>query len=227
MLRGFVFCLLLGAVALGAAETRQQFSDASPQWLRAVGKLSVPGYRLADGERQHHQEDCSATLIGPQTILSAWHCLEYYGDLSRDIVFTLPYLPDSPALVANKLADGGGMSDDWVLLRLARPIRGVDPLAVSQHRSAALRDGLLLAGYSGDQGLGDGGEQLTWETGCAVTANEWYRLATACVAFKGASGGPVLMDAAIVGVISSGDGIATTWFTPSTSFIRAVRLHRR
>lgn len=187
----------------------------------------MPGHRLVEGERLHLQEDCSATLVAPRTILSAWHCLENYRDFSRDILFTLPASSGQPVLRARRLADGGGMRADWSLLRLERPIRDVEPLAVSAAAVATLAGELSLAGYSGDEALGAGGEQLSWQAACDITANEGYRVATNCLAFKGASGGPVYKGGAVIGVVSAGDSIGITYFAPSAGFISAVRLHSR
>jgi len=206
------------------ADPRRLVDAQSPDWLQAVGQLTVPGHRFVDGERQHHLEDCSATLIGPTTILTAWHCLEFYGDLSREILFRLP--PLAP-IAAHRLADGGGMSADWALLRLAKPVTGVTPVRVNKYFPALDKLPVSIAGYSGDSGLGANGEQLTWQEDCQITANEWFRVATDCLAYKGASGGPAIAEGTIIGVISAGDGVSLTYYTPSSTFNRAVRLHRR
>jgi V8-like Glu-specific endopeptidase len=190
-----------------------------------VGKLTVPGHRLVEGDRLHLQEDCSATLIAPRIILSAWHCLENYRDLSRDILFALPNHSPPLTLRANRLADGGGMMADWALLRLERPLRDVRPLSVSADSPARLQGKLSVAGYSGDDHLGDSGERLTWQAACNITGNEHYRVATDCLAFKGASGGAAYKDGKIIGVISAGDSVGITYFAPSARFISAVRLH--
>ncbi len=216
-----ILCLCSAAVA----EQRQVFAADSPRWLRAVGKLTVPGHRFVEGEKLHQREDCSATLIAPQVILSAWHCLEHYRDLSRDITFRLPHAPEQPVLRATRLADGGDMDGDWALLRLERPLDDVAPLVVTAYRPDQAAHEFLIAGYSGDEGLGAGGDKLTWQSNCKLLGHEQYRLATDCVAFKGASGGPVLAGGNIIGVISAGDGETMTYFVPSTAFISAVRLH--
>jgi V8-like Glu-specific endopeptidase len=222
-----VLLLLISNSLATQAEPRQVFTPDSPVWLQAVGQLTVPGQRYEAGESAHYREDCSATLIGAQTILTAWHCLEYYRDMSHDIVFRLPYSTGQQSRLAHRLADGGGMSDDWAVLQLNRPIVDITPVPVRMEFIADTDSRISIAGYSRDEGLGQRGNMLTWQATCAVTENEWYRVATNCLAYKGASGGPALVEGAIVGVISAGDGQGRTYYVPSSSFRSAVRLHRR
>ena len=219
----FFFSLLVFLALAAQADPRQQFTVESPTWLSAVGKLTVPGQRYEQGERLHYREDCTATLIGAQTILTAWHCLEYYGDVSHDILFKL----DGESRLAYRLAEGGGMRADWAVLQLDRPISDVIPVPVRMEFDARVDTQVSIAGYSRDDGLGAGGTILTWQSACTITDNEGYRVATNCLAYKGASGGPTLFDGAIIGVISAGDGQGQTYYAPSSSFRSAVRLHRQ
>jgi V8-like Glu-specific endopeptidase len=223
-----VLLSLLVLLALAAqADPRQQFSSESPAWLSAVGKLTVPGQRFEEGERLHYREDCTATLIGAQTILTAWHCLEYYRDVSHDIVFKLPYSAGGESRRARRLADGGGMRSDWAVLQLDRPISDIAPVPVRMEFKASVDTPVSIAGYSRDDGLGAGGNVLTWQSACTITDNEGYRVATNCLAYKGASGGPALFEGAIIGVISAGDGQGQTYYAPSSFFRSAVRLYRQ
>ena len=116
-------------VPVGANNFRQLYSKESPQWLEAVGKLNVPGLKYALGRPQNHREQCSATLIAPpastqaNTIVTAWHCLEFYRDLSKVITFTLRNgTAKSFSIEARILEHGGGMHADWALLRLQSPV---------------------------------------------------------------------------------------------------------
>lgn len=203
------------------------YQDNSPSWLAAVGTLTVPGHRFEQGERLHHRENCSATLIGSRTILTAWHCLEYYRDLSQEIVFSLPYQPQQPRWRARRLDDGAGMSADWAILRLEGPVENVVPVAVRPQFTTADGPGISMAGYSRDSILGAGGDKLTWQAQCNITGDETYRVATNCEAYKGASGGPVIRQGKVVGVISAGDSAGITYYVPSRAFMGAVRRHRR
>ncbi len=219
-LRQLLLSLLLAGSCAHAGE-RAVFSTQADQRLLAVGKLTVPGYDRVDGERLYREENCTASLVAPSTILTAWHCLEHYRDLSRDPVFTLPLVPGQGAIVARRVADGGGMEADWALLRLARPVEDVEPLPVVAFPGAGSE--LLLAGYARDEGLCGGGEKLTWQAGCTVADISRQRVSTNCVTYKGASGGAVLSVDGVVGVISAGDSTAQTWFYPSGGFITRLR----
>jgi len=216
-----VFLLLLAIQP--RAEPLQVYDDADPPWLAAVGRLSVPGHRFDEtGEKLHHREDCSATLIAPNLILSAWHCLEHYRDLSREITFTLPHSGATVVRTARRVASGGGMRADWALLRLDSGVLSVQPARVAAEFAPAKGAEIGLAGYSG--GLS---APLKWRADCRVTAVEAHRVGVDCPARKGASGGPVFKDGLVLGVVSAGDGETITYYAPSTLFDATLRRHRR
>ncbi len=181
-------------------DSREAYSRSSPDWLRAVGKLQVPTIKIREGQRRHHLEDCSATLVsGPDrvradTIITAWHCLEYYSDLSQRITFTL--FPDSVDPIASevyRLADGGGIYADWAILRLYQPIPAarVDPLKIHPSR-ADKHANIAMAGYSRDAGLSRHGQLLTYDPGCMITLQDRNSSKSDCRAHRGASGGAVV-----------------------------------
>ena len=205
-----------------ASDPRQLADSRAPGWLQAVGRLTVPGVEWKNGERRQRQENCSATLVSRDTILTAWHCLEHYRDLSQDILFTLS---GAPVRRVHILSSGGGMQADWALLRMHTPLSGIEPAAVNTHGIISDAAPLSVAGYSRDEGLGADGENLTWQAQCQSTENQHYRVATNCLAFKGASGGPVVQAARVVGVISAGDSARLTYYAPTRSFSSALRLH--
>jgi len=228
-----------GATDVGAsADPRQVYSAAAPQWLRAVGKLQVPGSKYSAGSREHLLEDCSATLVArapgqpADTIITAWHCLAHYNDLSKPIVFTL--LPGQPGKLqreAYRLADGGGMYADWALLRLRQSVpaaqvaaMAIDPGGADPARSIA------MAGYSRDEGIGEGGRRLSFDPACLITARAPTSSASDCRAHKGASGGAVMQLSVtgtpmLSGVISEGDGAGLSTFVPVAAFRSAISLH--
>ena len=209
-----------------SADPRQVFGVNSPVWLQSVGKLTVPGYRYKNGDRRHHQQHCTATLVSENVVLSGWHCLEYYTDLSQDIIFTLPYATEKITRSARRIADGGGMHADWSLLKLNKPVneRIANAIRVSAFDvDQAGTQALTLAGYSRDSGMGKSGQRLSYHADCAILHSESYRVATNCVAFKGSSGGPVVYNQTIVGVVSVGDSERLSFYTPSTYFYSAVK----
>jgi hypothetical protein len=229
--------LALGLLAAGPlaepagtiTDTRLLSSDGKPGWLRAVGKLRVPGSRYREGSRRHLQEDCSATLVrrGPgthaDTIVTAWHCLAFYNDLSKPITFTLP--PDD-VREAYRVADGGGMHADWAVLRLFQPIVGNLALAVHPERADPARP-ISMAGFARDPATSDGDARLTFDPSCLITRQGANVSDTDCVAYKGASGGAVVQlsltgEPELSGVISQGDGAGLSIFVPVTVFRSAV-----
>ncbi len=227
--------LLASTAARAEPDPRRAFGEGSPDWLRAVGKLHVPAVRYSQGYGSHRNENCSATLVGgdnqrpADTLVTAWHCLEDYRDLSRPITFTL--LPDSDAPIsreAYRVADGGGMYADWAVLKLAVPIERklVAPLAVHPQRADPAVP-VTMAGYSSDAGLGRGGQALTYDADCSITGQAGRESRSDCRAFKGASGGAVIQRdgqgrAQLCGVISRGDGVGLSIYVPVADFRSAL-----
>ena len=221
-----------------AADSRQVYDGAAPAWLRAVGKLQVPGSTYRDGVSSHQFENCSATLVtsatgrGADTIITAWHCLVNYNDLSRTITFTLPTgARGSLQREAYRLADGGGMHADWALLRLRQPVAPGDVAALLIHpgRASAAR-AISMAGYSRDTGKGEGGNRLTFDPVCRITAQGPEITDSDCLAHKGASGGAVVQLSAagtpqFSGVISEGNGLGLSTFVPVAAFRNAMSRH--
>jgi hypothetical protein len=226
------------ATVAGATDAREVFSGASHTWLRAVGKLQVPGQRYRDGQQSHYTEQCSATLVAragrkhADTIITAWHCLEWYGDLSKPITFTLVSSAGGTLRrEAYRLGDGGGMHADWAVLRLRSAVPHAQVAALQVHPQAA-DPGLpvTMAGYSGDKGLGNDGLVLTFDPGCTITAQDRDIGDTNCTAFKGASGGAVIQlssagEPRVCGVISQGNGEGRSTFVPVSGFRNALQLH--
>jgi Trypsin-like peptidase domain len=219
-------------------DSRQVYYPGAPGWLSAIGKLQVPGRKIEAGRDSQYREDCSASLIAgsgggaADTIVTAWHCLEFYSDLSKQIVFTL--LPDSKHAISSevyRIADGGGMYADWAILRLHKPIvaPGVSPLKVNPGRPRAGAS-IVMAGYSSDAGLGDFGRLLTYDAHCEITRQERVSSNSNCRAYRGASGGAVVQlsktgEALFSGVISQGDGAGTSIFVPVDGFRGAINRH--
>jgi len=203
------------------SNARELFTQNSPRWLEAVGKLQVPGIKFEQGLQRHHREDCSATLVGragsaqANTIVTAWHCLEFYKDLSKAIVFTLRNgTQQSFSIEARLLADGGSMQADWAVLRLQKSVPS-HKLAALQLKPKSLNtfQSITMAGYSNDGKNSEFGQTLSYHSRCnilspAASGNG----ASDCIAMKGASGGAVIQmsnngRAELAGVISQGNGL--------------------
>lgn len=233
-----VWLLSTGAVAAVAADSRLVFSGETHGWLRAVGKLQVPGQRHRAGHQSHYVEDCSATLVTrygrsqADTIITAWHCLQWYGDLSKSITFTIESISGEPLQrQAYRLEDGGGLHADWAIMRLHNPVQAGEVAALVVHPEAAdPGQPVTMAGFSKDDGIGALGLVLTFDPACAITAQDRHLGDTNCTAFKGASGGAViqLSDAGeprMCGVISQGNGEGRSTFVPVSGFRGALKLH--
>ena len=237
-------CLLGGPSAIASPapgdDGREIYSSEAPGWLRAVGKLEIPGIKMVQGRRNHYREDCSATLVArpsarqADTLVTAWHCLEFHRDLSQPIVFTLlPGTRQSISGEAYRLADGGGMHADWALLRLYRavPRTQVDAVTINPLQADPGRP-VTMAGYSRDAIKGAGGERLTFDARCTITAQSRTGSDTDCTAHKGASGGAVVQSShqgkpLFTGVISRGDSAGLSIYMPVTGFRNALQLHLR
>ncbi|MEZ5571631.1 MAG: trypsin-like peptidase domain-containing protein [Halioglobus sp.] len=223
---------------LGAADTRLVYSGHTHTWLRAVGKLQVPGQRYNDGQLSHYVEDCSATLVAlphsqqSDTIVSAWHCLENYRDVSKPITFTLwDAFGKTVQREVYRLEDGGGMHADWAILRLREPVTALQVVALPILNAAAdpYRP-VIMAGYSRDTGIGAAGEVLTYDPDCTITQQDHNLGDTDCTAFKGASGGAVIQlssagEAFVCGVISQGNGEDRSTYVPLSGFRHSINRH--
>lgn len=221
-------------------EKRLRYSQASPAWLAAVGRLHIPTTRYVAGDINAYVENCSATLVATpgaraaDTIVTAWHCLEDYSDLSREIVFTLiDPAGKQTRRTATLLYDGGGMHADWAILRLrpSIPRSLVQPLQLTPGE-LDWDTALSMAGYSRDKGLGRGGGQLTYDPDCAITGRAQAALDTGCQAYKGASGGAVVQlspqgEARFSGVISAGDSVGISRFVPLARFRKELAVSLR
>lgn len=227
-----------GTANQATSDPRSVYRQGAANWLSAIGQLRVPSSRLQqNGQRKHFYEDCSATLLAPGAlaktdyILTAWHCLEYYEDLSRSIVFTLPHQPGSEVTRnATVIAHGGSMAADWALLRLESSIdaEGAARLPLSTITAQADTSmAVTMAGFSRDEGLGQGGKMLTYDPRCSVLRFRSGIAETNCTAFKGSSGGPALQRNAegsmvISGVISQGDGAGLSTYIPTGAFASKI-----
>lgn len=238
---GTVFLLAM-TVSTVQAESRKIFDSESPSWMRAVGKLQVPGIKIEQGYQQNYREDCSATLItdtkssaaksaSADIIVTAWHCLEFYGDLSRTITFTLLYgTTESFSSEAYRLFDGNNMEADWAVLRLLQPVPADKVAALAVHSGRAnTHRAITMAGYSKNALQA----RLSYDPDCAITSTDASGgIASNCNALKGASGGAVVQisdqgEPLLAGVISRGDGQGLSVFVPVDAFRSAIQASLR
>ena len=237
-------CTLLLALYFTQAHagSRETYHAQSPIWLQAVGKLEVPGIKYRHGYPRNHRENCSATLIArstngapssavADTIITAWHCLEFYNDLSKTITFTLLYGTESSfSSEAVRVADGGSMQADWAVLRLLQPVPASEVAALSLHPDKANPlEPISMAGYSRNNPQ----QRLSYDLDCGITSQpENGSSASNCNALKGSSGGAVIQlsstgKAMLSGVISQGDSQNLSLFVPVAAFRRALNASLR
>lgn len=227
--------LLLPTATTASEDSRLRYSPTSPDWLRAIGQLVVPSMRLENGHARHHTERCSATLVAApgathaKVIISAWHCLEFYRDLSQRITFIL--LPASQApreIEAVRYADGGSMAADWAVLRLRQPVAITEVPALHLHpQEADPALPVVMAGYSRDAGAGASGKELSYDPACRITAADSRSGDSDCRAYKGASGGAVIQlteagTPLLSGVISEGNSVDYSRYVPVSVFREAL-----
>lgn len=232
-------CAVLLSLSAATAHpgSRETYHSQSPLWLQAVGKLQVPGIKYSQGYPRNYRESCSATLIArssngvptsavADTIVTAWHCLEFYNDLSKTITFTLMYgTENSFSSEAVRVADGGSMHADWAVLRLLQPVPGaaVSALAIHPDKANPLKP-ISMAGYSRNNPQ----QRLSYDLNCSITsALDKGSSASNCSALKGSSGGAVMQRSSagkplLAGVISQGDSQDLSLFVPVDAFRRAL-----
>jgi hypothetical protein len=226
------------SVSAHTNDSRLVQGNTSPAWLDAIVRLQVPGTRDLGGKRKHYLEDCSATLVSAypkrraDTLITAWHCLEMYKNLGKSLTVTLTTNEGTDLTrEVYRLADGGGMHADWAILRLYEAPPAGSVTALSIHPETADRDRpITMAGFSRDAGLGGGGEFLTFDPACRITAIEHNATATDCAAHKGSSGGAVVQISSsgtplLAGVISQGNGDGYSSFVPVAHFRTVLEQH--
>jgi protease YdgD len=181
-------------------------------WSAAIGRL----------DSEESGGSCSATLVKPDTILTASHCLYGRGSEVRIIDFAFTPALDAgrerlrPVPVAAVIAMGWPINPaknwehnepptlDWALLRLVRPIDFVEPLKVEKLGVAEiakrLDSGAVLshAGF-GVYGAGSG-KRLQMRDKCHLLDDGEDKLRTgleiiknSCPVIQGDSGGPIVL----------------------------------
>jgi protease YdgD len=205
MLRAFAAALLLlllpAAVAAEASE-RRMVDDAEAPAFHGVGRLNIAGSRF-----------CTATLVAPDVIVTAAHCLFHplTGARVRDseLRFVAGYrIDDRVALrrVTRTVIDPDydfaaratydGVGADLALARLQRPT----PASVAPFATVALDPERPLSIVSYGQ---DRPHAPSIEAPCGIVEETGAVLALDCAVTYGASGSPLFQDGALVGVVSA------------------------
>ncbi len=210
---------VLAETSSGPDPRRTEVAAPAP-WQAAVVKLRVPVSRLVAGRRVHSIEDCTGTVVDtvPRRILSAWHCFDGYDDLTRAPTFRV----GNRWHTARLLTAGGSMASDWAVLTADQDaIDQLPALSMLSRQDAIalpLGEAITIAGFSGDAGLGADGEVLTFDDSCRIDDQDQHWLYSRCTAYKGSSGGPVLVNShenpKVAGVISGRNEQGLVLFVP-------------
>lgn len=174
---------LLLPSAADAADGRVTVSPDDHPWA-SIGRLNVAGYRI----RRH----CTATLVAPDLVLTARHCLKAIGNGEwadpKKVHFLAGYARGD--FSAHRIASGYiPIGEEATLVRLSEPI-DLPVLPIDHGPAPHTGSSLAQAGYSGDRG-----HVLTVDPACSFLgtrpSGHWRH---DCEAVSGDSGSPLLID---------------------------------
>ncbi|WP_420562691.1 trypsin-like serine peptidase [Thalassobaculum sp.] len=178
--------LAAGLTATGPSAARDGRVTVAPDahpWA-SIGRLNVAGYRI----RRH----CTGTLVAPDLVLTANHCLNPIGEGKwadpSNVHFLAGYARGE--FKAHRTASGYiPLGPDSALVRLSAPI-DLPAIPIYDGPLPASGAALAQAGYSGDRG-----HVLTVDPACSFlgtrAGGQWRHN---CEAVSGDSGSPLLID---------------------------------
>ncbi len=199
--------VLDSAAAMAQGPERRMLEDDEAPAFRGVGRLNVAGTRF-----------CTATLIAPDVIVTAAHCLYNPRTHERVPVSELRFVAGlrlgetaavrqaagaviHPDFAFEGFADLGGVRADLAVVRLARPVPGTDAPAFSAGGLAAGAP-ISIVSYARDRS-----QAPSIEAPCQLASIFGGAVAIDCAVTYGASGAPVLQGegagARVVGVVSA------------------------
>ncbi|MCU0886938.1 MAG: trypsin-like peptidase domain-containing protein [Rubritepida sp.] len=173
---------------LGSNDPRMTVPVNEPPW-NSIGRLQTE-----TGGR------CTGTLIAPDTVLTAAHCLFAPGGgfvQPRSVHFLLGYERARATARRRAVSFRTGLppqagqqrmepNQDWALITLDEPIQG--PTLPLLTRPIEPRTPLMLPGYQQDRP-----EVMLADTGCRLLEHRAGTLLHDCAGTRGSSGGPVLV----------------------------------
>jgi len=209
ILAGFI--AIAAAIAGCAAPARPPAEPSGPiPWTAAIGRLDAVG----------DSTSCTATLVEPDVIVTAAHCLFPKGrKLSpTELTFTpnvgaqrLPTIrvTEIVGLGVDKMdpekPDATPTEVDWAILRLADPVANVRPIPIEPVALADIESRIQAGDVLSNLGYGTYGitisRRLHRSEGCNLIPG-WRELTegtddqlviTTCPVIKGDSGGPILL----------------------------------
>lgn len=176
-------------------DDRKPIDSVAAPW-NAIGKVQAAGYDWV--------ETCTGTLIAPNAVVTAAHCLfdprrgesippgklHFLAGLRRDrwLAHGTVKCIRSPVQLEKRQAGSKSPGDDVAILILNQAI-SISPVALAQD-ARLKRDRIVShAGYGRDRPY-----LLSLHAGCRVEFADGEILATDCDTQFGQSGGPVLVD---------------------------------
>jgi hypothetical protein len=169
-----VFLILAGTFHAGAAVLGED-------GRKPITEISYPMTSVARVEKPDGQH-CSGSLIAPQVILTAKHCLEGFADQVEG--FSIQFHGSTQIWGAASFKTASNV--DLGLLYLKSPIRDRQPIPLGRSVSEGE---IANFGYPGDlsQGL-----RLQGQADCSIRQVSSHYLKTDCDVMRGQSGGPLL-----------------------------------
>jgi hypothetical protein len=207
VLRWLLLAVALGLPATAQGPERRMLEEEEAQAFRGVGRLNVAGTRF-----------CTATLIAPDVVVTAAHCLYHPRTYARVPVSELRFVAGlrlgetaavrratravtRPDFAFEGYAAPEGVRADLALVELARPVPEEDapPFETGELDPAAP---LAIVSYARDRA-----QAPSIEAPCLVASVFDGRAAIECAVNYGASGAPIFQDegkaARLVAVVSA------------------------
>jgi tetratricopeptide (TPR) repeat protein len=229
-------------------DTRKIVTSTSPLWTKAIGRLIIPTQKSATSKKI---EKCSATLINfenmeaSKVIISASHCLKEFDSHAGALRFLIKsktgkVIQKYAKVIKDSQFDIKRMKSksDYAILLLSSHInkKDVSPLIVSDKSFLQLQKFYnntygSLGGFSSD--VGNFGSSLSYDPMCRLNYYNKVYAKSNCSGFKGASGGPVVLNVPFgnetksyfVGVVShfKNDTFEEIFFAPHNIFYNDIK----
>jgi secreted trypsin-like serine protease len=220
--------------------TAESLRPSAPAQRIVGGSLTTTPQPWVAALLQNGQQGCGGSLIAPQWVVTAAHCVSgganptqvRVGSLYRSSggqVISISQKIIHPSYSSSNINGG----NDIALLKLASPVSGITPIGIAASAPAANTAVRLYGwGQTTPQSGGDrGSEQLKQldtqviaSSNCANyrTGDLCLRGTTSATACYGDSGGPALVGGALVGATSRAGGNNSTCGTTNVLYTSVV-----